>query len=49
MRTKKVKRSVHSNAYEDDTWQPDYDLKEVLEPIRNSPAMTQSTGPAHRA
>jgi hypothetical protein len=47
-RTKKVKRSVRSNAHEDDSWQPDYDLREVPKHICNGPAKTQSTRPVHR-
>jgi hypothetical protein len=49
MHTKKVKSSVRLNAYEDDSWRLDYDLKEVPEPVHNSPTRTQSTGPTHRA
>jgi hypothetical protein len=47
-RTKKVKCSVHSNAYEDNFWRPDYDLREVPKPICNGPARTQSTWSAHK-
>jgi hypothetical protein len=47
--TKKVKRSVRSNAHKDDSWRPDYDLREVPELVRNGPARTQSTGPTHKA
>jgi hypothetical protein len=36
MRTKKVKRNIRSNAYGDDSWRLDYDLREVPKPVRNN-------------
>jgi hypothetical protein len=49
MRTKKVKHSVRSNAHKDESWWLDYNLREVPETVRNGPARTQSTKPAHIA